>query len=358
MRSTVRKLTSPAVTPARHPGAGAEELPFLSLSKQQQAKIPESSPEAREDQPLLQAHTRPRTVGTIQLAIWVFLCANGGAYGAEEIVASTSPVILIVAILLVPWVWCLPVALVTAELSTAFSNSSGGMIEWAGKAFGLRFSIVSSLFYWASNTTDNSMYSILIPQVGSSSSFQSMRLPLLIVCCFLIDHSTWATSLTTSCPSGSRSYLVSASSPSSWRSTPRGWVRAGCRARCFFDSDLTERDLVWCRVLWRRRDCAQLPDADADLLAGAVLASQGSSLLVLVASAVVLNAFGSVRSSGGPQRVDKHRGSHLPSSSAAIHRPCWQVKSGHTDWSVVFALVLWLFSGFDDVGSMADAIKK
>lgn len=69
-------------------------------------------------------HLRPRTVGTLQLAVWVFLCVNGGPYGVEEVVASTSPFVLIAAIFLVPWLWCFPVALVTAELSTAYTHSS------------------------------------------------------------------------------------------------------------------------------------------------------------------------------------------------------------------------------------------
>lgn len=48
-----------------------------------------------------------------------------------EVVASTSPGVLIGAILLVPWLWCFPVALVTAELSTAYSNTSAPFCDLA-----------------------------------------------------------------------------------------------------------------------------------------------------------------------------------------------------------------------------------
>merc|ERR1712150_173127 len=72
-----------------------------------------------------------RTMSTFQLAVWVYLCVNAGPYGIESVLTATSPLILLGSILIIPWFWCLPTALITAELSVSYPNSNGGMIEWA-----------------------------------------------------------------------------------------------------------------------------------------------------------------------------------------------------------------------------------
>ena len=55
----------------------------------------------------------PRTLGFASLVGITFFCVAGGAYGLEDAVGAAGPAWALLAILVVPWLWSLPMALMT-----------------------------------------------------------------------------------------------------------------------------------------------------------------------------------------------------------------------------------------------------
>jgi hypothetical protein len=45
-----------------------------------------------------------------------FFCVAGGAFGLADAVAAGGPLIVLLTILILPWLWSFPTALMTAEL--------------------------------------------------------------------------------------------------------------------------------------------------------------------------------------------------------------------------------------------------
>ena len=77
----------------------------------------------------------PRTLGFASLVGITFFCVAGGAYGLEDAVGAAGPAWALLAILVVPWLWRLPMALMTAELTAAMPED-GGYVVWVERAFG------------------------------------------------------------------------------------------------------------------------------------------------------------------------------------------------------------------------------
>ncbi|KAK9079033.1 hypothetical protein SSX86_000702 [Deinandra increscens subsp. villosa] len=71
----------------------------------------------------------------IPLIFLIYFEVAGGPYGEEPAVKAAGPLLAILGFLIFPFIWSIPEALVTAELSTAFPGN-GGFVIWAHKAFG------------------------------------------------------------------------------------------------------------------------------------------------------------------------------------------------------------------------------
>ena len=82
--------------------------------------------------------TSHKAMGTAALVAVVFFNVCGGPFGAEEVVAAAGPSIGLVSLLVFPWLWCIPMAALSAELATAFPTD-GGAIVWVTEAFGGRW---------------------------------------------------------------------------------------------------------------------------------------------------------------------------------------------------------------------------
>ena len=65
----------------------------------------------------------------------VFFTVSGGAYGLEPLVGKVGPGIAIALILLVPLLWCLPIALMVSEMASAMPRE-GGYYVWVRKGLG------------------------------------------------------------------------------------------------------------------------------------------------------------------------------------------------------------------------------
>src|SRR5512132_2094702 len=89
-----------------------------------------------------------------------FFCVAGGAYGLEDGVSAAGPLVMLVGIAILPWIWSLPTALMTAELSTAMPED-GGYVIWVDKAFGRFWAFQEGWLSWLCSFADNALYPVM-----------------------------------------------------------------------------------------------------------------------------------------------------------------------------------------------------
>lgn len=83
--------------------------------------------------PLTHRSTKPITL--LALTALIFYEVSGGPFGIEDAVSASSPLYALLGFIILPFVWSVPEALVTAELSTAFPENAG-YVTWVAAAFG------------------------------------------------------------------------------------------------------------------------------------------------------------------------------------------------------------------------------
>src|SRR3989475_6255229 len=99
-------------------GAVAPEVPFTTLST--------SNPSTK------------ATLHKASLFYFVFVMfsyTTGGPFGLESMVPTSGPGMTLLYLLVIPFFWCIPVSLVSAELTTAMPVE-GGFYRWTRAAFG------------------------------------------------------------------------------------------------------------------------------------------------------------------------------------------------------------------------------
>ncbi|KAL8158448.1 hypothetical protein AgCh_002941 [Apium graveolens] len=88
--------------------------------------------------PITTPTTPPKPSNKLTLIPLIFLIyfeVAGGPYGEEPAVKAAGPLFAILGFLIFPFIWSIPEALITAELSTTFPGN-GGFVIWAHRAFG------------------------------------------------------------------------------------------------------------------------------------------------------------------------------------------------------------------------------
>ncbi|KAK1935687.1 putative polyamine transporter [Phytophthora citrophthora] len=93
-----------------------------------------------------------KKLGVVSLALITYFNVSGGPWGSEPIVAACGPFVGILATLVFPFIWCLPLALSFAELFSAFPTDSS-FCTWVGKAFGRRMGFQVGLWTWIAGGT-------------------------------------------------------------------------------------------------------------------------------------------------------------------------------------------------------------
>ncbi|CAJ2668085.1 unnamed protein product [Trifolium pratense] len=71
----------------------------------------------------------------IPLIFIIYFEVAGGPYGEEPAVQAAGPLFALLGFLIFPFIWSIPEALITAELTTVFPGN-GGFVIWAENAFG------------------------------------------------------------------------------------------------------------------------------------------------------------------------------------------------------------------------------
>ena len=101
-----------------------------------------------------------RTLGFPQLVALTFFCVAGGAYGFEDAVGAAGPMVALVALMILPWLWSFPTALMTAELSSAMPED-GGYVVWVERAFGRFWGFQEGWWSWLCSFADNALYPVM-----------------------------------------------------------------------------------------------------------------------------------------------------------------------------------------------------
>lgn len=109
------------------------------------------------------APTQPRLYRGLNLSALIaltFFCVAGGAYGMEDAVGAGGSLVVLLGIMILPWLWSLPTALMTAELSTAMPQD-GGYVIWVERAFGRFWGFQEGWLSWLCSFADNALYPVM-----------------------------------------------------------------------------------------------------------------------------------------------------------------------------------------------------
>ncbi|KAJ0397321.1 hypothetical protein ATCC90586_000953 [Pythium insidiosum] len=101
--------------------------------------------------------TRPRVLSFWALFAISFLTICGGPIGSEEIVVAAGPLPGLIAILVFPTIFFLPIASMVVELASAIP-ASGGHAYWIALAFGPSWGFQAGYWSWVSNCIDCALY--------------------------------------------------------------------------------------------------------------------------------------------------------------------------------------------------------
>jgi len=95
----------------------------------------------------------------------VFCCVSGGPLGMEAVVQKAGPLLALVLLLIIPLVWALPDALITAELSTMIPEE-GGYYQWVKQSLGPCAGFLNGWWTWIYAVLDGAMYPVYFGEVA------------------------------------------------------------------------------------------------------------------------------------------------------------------------------------------------
>jgi amino acid transporter len=90
----------------------------------------------------------------------MFSYTTGGPFGLEDMVTTSGPGITLLYLLILPFFWCIPVSLVSAELTTAMPVE-GGFYRWTRAAFGDFWGFLAGWWNWSASFLLGSAYAVL-----------------------------------------------------------------------------------------------------------------------------------------------------------------------------------------------------
>eukprot|EP00759_Apiculatamorpha_spiralis_P014977 PhF_6_TR21686/c0_g1_i1/m.30958 len=130
-------------------------------------------------------------LNTFQLAGLAFLLAIGGPYGLEECVKAAGPMYTIIFTAFLPFLWCLPTTLCTAELACSIP-SNGGAVMWINVAYPTWITFTTVLWTLMISFVDNALYPSLAADylnsvMGLSPNMQTITKCAVVIMCALTN---------------------------------------------------------------------------------------------------------------------------------------------------------------------------
>eukprot|EP01103_Thecamoeba_quadrilineata_P010816 TRINITY_DN243_c1_g2_i1.p1 TRINITY_DN243_c1_g2~~TRINITY_DN243_c1_g2_i1.p1 ORF type:complete len:467 (+),score=79.79 TRINITY_DN243_c1_g2_i1:139-1539(+) len=101
-----------------------------------------------------------RVVSWWKMTVIAFFITSGGPFGGEVAVQAAGPLVSLLGFIILPIIFALPQALMTAELATMM-DENGGYIIWSERAFGRFVGWMSAFNRFLSNTIDMAVYPVL-----------------------------------------------------------------------------------------------------------------------------------------------------------------------------------------------------
>jgi amino acid transporter len=101
-----------------------------------------------------------RKMGTLHLTLVAYFLICGGPFSIEEAVGAAGPLPSIIGLLVLPWLWSVPQAIMAAELSL-MTSQNGGNILWVQQAFGDFLGWVNAFNIVSANIANIAMYPVL-----------------------------------------------------------------------------------------------------------------------------------------------------------------------------------------------------
>jgi amino acid transporter len=97
----------------------------------------------------------------LQLVMITYFAVSGGPFGLESIVGTAGPRMSLLGLIIIPWVWAMPQALMTAELATAIPEM-GGYVIWVHRAFGEAAGFQVGVWKAVESLLDLALYPVLL----------------------------------------------------------------------------------------------------------------------------------------------------------------------------------------------------
>jgi amino acid transporter len=101
-----------------------------------------------------------RKAGLFYLIFVMFSYTTGGPFGLEDMVTTSGPGMTLLYLLIVPFFWCIPVSLASAELTTAMPVE-GGFYRWTRAAFGDFWGFLAGWWNWSASFLLGGAYAVL-----------------------------------------------------------------------------------------------------------------------------------------------------------------------------------------------------
>jgi amino acid transporter len=102
-----------------------------------------------------------KKVGVWGMVVVGFFWVHGGIYGNEAMLMAGPPLYVFIMLGVVPFVYSLPIALIVAELSTAFPED-GGYVVWVQEACGKVVGSHHAYWVWVIYVVDAAIYPVLV----------------------------------------------------------------------------------------------------------------------------------------------------------------------------------------------------
>src|SRR5437660_10887669 len=100
-----------------------------------------------------------RKAGLFYLVFVMFSYTTGGPFGIEDMVTTAGPGMTLLYIVVLPFFWCIPVSLVSAELTSAMPVE-GGFYRWTRAAFGVFWGFLAGWWNWCASLLLGALYAV------------------------------------------------------------------------------------------------------------------------------------------------------------------------------------------------------
>ena len=104
--------------------------------------------------------SRVRKASLFYFVFVMFSYTTGGPFGLEAQVSTSGPGMTLLYHLLIPFFWCIPVSLVSADLTTAMPVE-GGFYRWSRAAFGDFWGFLAGWWNWSASFLLGGSYAVL-----------------------------------------------------------------------------------------------------------------------------------------------------------------------------------------------------